>query len=61
MSAAVYVQDQIELTRWLQFIGGVRFERFDLDYVNLNAPKPATLGTDIYAGSTISFRRAPAW
>ena len=37
--AAAYVQDQIEFTRWLQFIGGVRIERFDLDYVNLNAPE----------------------
>ena len=35
--AAVYGQDQIELTKWLQIIGGVRFDRFDLGYVNLNA------------------------
>ena len=35
--AAAYVQDQIELTRWLQFIGGARLERFDLHYVNRNA------------------------
>jgi catecholate siderophore receptor len=35
--AAAYVQDQIELTRWLQFIGGVRFDRFDLSYVNRNS------------------------
>jgi catecholate siderophore receptor len=34
--AAAYGQDQIELTRWLQVIGGVRFDRFDLGYVNLN-------------------------
>jgi catecholate siderophore receptor len=39
--AAVYVQDQIEITRWLQFIGGVRFDRFDLQYTNLN-PQGAT-------------------
>jgi catecholate siderophore receptor len=32
--SAAYLQDQIELTRWLQVIGGVRFERFDLDYHN---------------------------
>lgn len=42
--AAAYVQDQLELTRWLQIIGGVRFDRFDLDYVNLNAQNPVTLG-----------------
>ena len=35
--AAVYGQDQVELTRWLQIIGGVRFDRFDLSYVNLNS------------------------
>jgi catecholate siderophore receptor len=38
--AAVYAQDQIELTRWLQIIGGVRLERFDLGYVNLNTQSP---------------------
>ena len=26
-----YLQDQIEITRYLQLIGGVRFDRFDLD------------------------------
>ena len=30
--AGVYVQDQVELTRFLQLVGGVRFERFDLDF-----------------------------
>ncbi len=30
--AGVYVQDQVELARWLQLVGGVRFERFDLDF-----------------------------
>ena len=59
--AAVYAQDQIELTRWLQFIGGVRFEQFDLDYVNLNAPRHATSMARHFTRSTISFRRAPAW
>jgi catecholate siderophore receptor len=28
---AVYVQDQIEITRYLQLIGGVRFDHFDLE------------------------------
>jgi catecholate siderophore receptor len=28
--AAFYVQDQIEITRYVQLIGGVRFDRFDL-------------------------------
>lgn len=34
--AAVYAQDQIEVTRYLQFIGGVRFDRFDLTVNNRN-------------------------
>ncbi|MBV9348308.1 MAG: TonB-dependent siderophore receptor [Pseudolabrys sp.] len=41
--AAVFAQDQLKVTRWLEFIAGVRFERFDLNYVNLNAQGP-TLG-----------------
>ena len=32
--AAVYVQDQVELTRQLQAVLGVRFERFDLRFHN---------------------------
>ncbi|MEW5927612.1 MAG: TonB-dependent siderophore receptor [Gemmatimonadota bacterium] len=30
--AGVYVQDQVELTRFLQLVGGVRWERFALDF-----------------------------
>src|SRR5262249_16217743 len=29
--AAAYLQDQIEVTRYLQFVLGVRFDRFDLE------------------------------
>jgi catecholate siderophore receptor len=32
--AAAYVQDQIEVSSKLQAIGGVRFERFDIDFHN---------------------------
>jgi catecholate siderophore receptor len=32
--AGVYVQDQIEITRYFDVIGGIRFDRFDLDYTN---------------------------
>jgi catecholate siderophore receptor len=39
--AAIYVQDQIEVTRWLQFVGGLRLDRFALDYVNLNTQSAA--------------------
>ena len=34
--AAVYVQDQMEITRYVQLIGGVRFDRFDLTAINRN-------------------------
>ena len=32
--AGVYVQDQIEITRYFQLIGGMRFDYFDVDYTN---------------------------
>lgn len=32
--AAVYVQDQVELSRFVQLIGGVRFDYFDLEFHN---------------------------
>lgn len=32
--AGVYVQEQAELTPWLQAVGGLRFDRFDIDYHN---------------------------
>ena len=35
--AATYVQDQIEITRYVDVIAGVRFDRFDLDVDNLNS------------------------
>ena len=28
---AVYIQDQIEITKYIQLIGGARFDRFDLE------------------------------
>ncbi|OJW64063.1 MAG: TonB-dependent receptor [Afipia sp. 64-13] len=33
---SAYVQDQIEITRWLQLIAGARFDRFDLDVLDHN-------------------------
>ncbi|MFA6140518.1 MAG: TonB-dependent siderophore receptor [Hyphomicrobium sp.] len=30
--AGVYVQDQIEMSRYFEVIGGIRFDRFDLDF-----------------------------
>jgi catecholate siderophore receptor len=32
--AATYAQDQIELSRHLQLVAGLRFDRFDLQYLN---------------------------
>jgi catecholate siderophore receptor len=32
--AAVYVQDQVELTRHVQVVGGVRYDRFTIDFHN---------------------------
>jgi catecholate siderophore receptor len=32
--AAAYVQDQIEISRYLQVVGGLRFDRFDLKHFN---------------------------
>jgi catecholate siderophore receptor len=32
--AAVYVQDQVELTRYLQLVGGVRYDSFNIDFHN---------------------------
>ena len=32
--SGVYVQDQIELSRYVQVVGGVRYDRFTIDFVN---------------------------
>ena len=32
--AAAFAQDQVELSRYVQLIGGIRFDRFDLQYRN---------------------------
>jgi len=32
--AAAYVQDQVELNRYVQLVGGLRFDYFDLNYFN---------------------------
>src|SRR5256885_16935655 len=37
-----YAQDQIQITRYLEVIAGVRHETFDLTYKNLLPPTPAT-------------------
>jgi catecholate siderophore receptor len=35
-TSSAYVQDQIEMTRWLQFLVGARYDRFDLTALDLN-------------------------
>jgi catecholate siderophore receptor len=32
--ASTYVQDQVEVTRWLQVVGGLRYDYFDLSFRN---------------------------
>ena len=44
--AAAYLQDQIEITRYLQFIFGVRFDRFDLESVSRNVGNATFSRTD---------------
>ena len=34
-TASVYVQDQFDITKYFQVIGGIRFDRFDIDATNL--------------------------
>jgi catecholate siderophore receptor len=51
--AAAYAQDQLELTHWLQVIGGLRYDRFDLRYTNLN-PNFTTAGFVIPYGAQFS-------
>ncbi|MFM5917022.1 MAG: TonB-dependent receptor [Novosphingobium sp.] len=36
-SKSAYLQDQVELAQWLQVIGGVRYDRFDIDATDLVA------------------------
>jgi catecholate siderophore receptor len=33
---SAYAQDQVEVTRWLQLIGGVRLDRFDMSALDMN-------------------------
>jgi catecholate siderophore receptor len=40
-----YIQDQIQITRYLELIAGVRHETFDLTYENLLPPTPAAPAT----------------
>jgi catecholate siderophore receptor len=35
---SAYARDTIEVTRWLQLIGGARFDRFDLTATDMNVP-----------------------
>ena len=38
--SSAYARDTIELTKWLQLIGGVRFDRFDLSATDMNPAIP---------------------
>ena len=43
---SVYVQDQIEVTPWLQLVGGVRFDSFEIDVNNVVAADVRTRTDD---------------
>jgi catecholate siderophore receptor len=45
--AATYVQDQIELSRYVQVVAGVRFDRFDLQYFNNRNGDPLGRADDL--------------
>jgi catecholate siderophore receptor len=36
---ATYIQDQVQLSRYVQAVGGVRFDHFDLQYFNNRSPE----------------------
>ncbi len=59
--AGVYVQDQIEIGRFVQLIGGVRFDRFDLEFDDLRAGQSDFERTDevISPRGGIVFKPAP--
>lgn len=40
--SSAYVQDQIDVTRWLQLIAGARFDRFDMTATDRNVPGGVT-------------------
>lgn len=44
--AALYAQDQIEVTRYLQFVLGLRYDRFDLESVSRNVGNATFARTD---------------
>jgi catecholate siderophore receptor len=37
---SAYVRDTVEITRWLQLIGGARFDRFDMSALDMNTNIP---------------------
>jgi catecholate siderophore receptor len=45
--AGVYVQDQLELSRWLQAIVGLRFDRFNVDFHNNRNDESLDRGDDL--------------
>lgn len=52
-----YVQDQVEITRYLELIGGVRFDRFELDVENFNAA-PGTANRNFNREDNLTSPRA---
>lgn len=54
--ASAYLQDQIAVAPWLQLVGGVRVERFDLRFHDLGNPTPNAQGQPLRAAGTLARR-----
>ncbi len=49
MTASAYVQDQIDIAPWLQLIGGVRFDHFDLELTDYLSPTNLARTDDVFS------------
>jgi catecholate siderophore receptor len=47
--AAVYAQDQLVLTRWLQAIVGVRYDRFEVEFLNRRNDQELTRTDELFS------------
>lgn len=48
-TASAYVQDQIDVASWLQLIGGVRFDHFDLEHSDNLTPTELSRTDDVWS------------
>lgn len=52
--AGVYIQDQLEITRYFQLIGGIRFDHFDVDFSCQSDTSNPALRCNDGTGSTLT-------